>query len=77
MVPEYSSVVLIEDHPEGGLKAGDVGAVVHNHDEGGFAEVEFVALTGETVALLTLPQSAFRLARRNEVPHVRTAEAAE
>ena len=77
MVPEYSCVVLLEDRPDGTLKAGDVGAVVLNHEEGGFAEVEFVALTGETVALLTLPQSAFRLARQNEVPHVRTVEAAE
>lgn len=77
MVPEYSSVVLLEDQPDTSLRTGDIGVVVHNHAEGDVAEVEFVALTGETVALLTLPQSAFRLAEHNEIPHVRSAQAAE
>ena len=34
-------------------------------------EVEFVSLTGETIALLTLDADAVRALRRREVAHVR------
>ncbi len=51
---ELDSVVLTSDMPEYGLKRGDLGTVVlvHHGDEG--YEVEFVALDGEAVAVVSL-----------------------
>ncbi len=77
MIPEYSSVVLLEDRPDEGLRSGDVGVVVHNYASGDRAEVEFMTLNGDTIAVLPLPFSAFRAASQNEIPHVRSVEAAE
>jgi len=50
---EHEPVVLRKDHPEHGLKAGDVGGVVLVLPDGTY-EVEFVDSEGRTVALLTL-----------------------
>ncbi len=50
---EHELVVLKEDRPEYGLKAGDVGVVVLAYPDGAY-EVEFVDNEGHTVALLTL-----------------------
>ena len=52
---EHEPVVLRKDHPEHGLKAGDVGAVVLVLPDGMY-EVEFVKSEGRTVALLTLKE---------------------
>ena len=35
MIKEHDIVVLTEDVPEEGLTAGDVGTVVHIHNQGG------------------------------------------
>ncbi len=51
MIRELDTVVLTEDIAASGLKAGDVGAVVHVHANGAAFEVEFVTLAGKTVAL--------------------------
>jgi hypothetical protein len=60
----YSDVILTRDVPEQGLRAGDVGTVVDRHvlptvAEAGYS-VEFFDMTGNTVAVLTLPASALR-----------------
>ena len=47
------TVVLKRDLAEHGLRRGDLGAVVEVH-EGGALEVEFVAASGRTQALVTL-----------------------
>jgi hypothetical protein len=47
------TVVLKRDLAELGLRRGDLGAVVEVH-EGGALEVEFVAASGRTQALVTL-----------------------
>ena len=47
-------VVLTEDIPNEGLKAGDVGTSVHVHGNEKAYEVEFVTLTGVTVAAATV-----------------------
>lgn len=54
MIHELDSVVLTGDLPEHGLRAGDVGTVVLVHREGEGFEVEFVALDGETIAVISL-----------------------
>ncbi len=71
MINELEQVVLTEDLPEHHLKAGDIGTVVMVHDEGAGYQVEFVALDGETVALVTAYAPQVRLAVQKEIPHAR------
>lgn len=52
-------VVLVEDIPEHGLRAGDAGTVVQVYLGGG-VEVEFVRGSGVTQALLTLNERVLR-----------------
>ena len=70
----YHDVVLLTDLPEEGLRAGDVGTVVERHDvpgrETGYS-VEFFDMLGRTVAVVTLPASAFRAPTRADRPAVR------
>ena len=71
MIVEHQFVVLTQDLPADGLQAGDVGTVVHVHpNEGGF-EIEFVALTGQTIAVATVLPHQLRPANRRDVTHVR------
>ena len=46
------TVVLDRDLPDVGLRRGDLGAVVEVYDDG--LEVEFVAVSGRTQAVVTL-----------------------
>ena len=71
MIEEHANIVLTEDLPENGLAKGDVGVVVHVHKEGEAYEVEFLAMDGSTVALLTLEASLLREADARMIPHVR------
>ena len=59
-LPEHSRAALREDRPETGLRTGDVGTIVHVYADGAGYEVEFVAQSGHTVAVLTLPSDAVR-----------------
>jgi hypothetical protein len=47
------TVALTHDIPDSGLRRGDLGAIVELHGPTDF-EVEFVAASGRTQALLTL-----------------------
>jgi hypothetical protein len=53
------------------LKSGDVGTVVHCYGQGEAFEVEFVAASGETVAVLTLTPADIRPLSGREILHVR------
>jgi hypothetical protein len=64
-------VVLTRDVEEFGLKSGDVGTVVHCYGQGEAFEVEFVAASGETVAVLTLMPADIRPLSGREILHVR------
>ena len=68
---ELDSVVLKEDLPDHGLKEGDIGTVVLLHQGGAGYEVEFVALDGETVAVVTLSSSQARPVAPREIAHAR------
>jgi hypothetical protein len=70
MIPEHDPVVLACDLPEHGLKAGDLGTVVHVYEDAGY-EVEFMTLVGETVAVVTLDISQVRPVGRHEIHHSR------
>jgi hypothetical protein len=56
---ELDTVVLAHDLMEAGLRAGDLGAIVHVHAPDAF-EVEFVTASGKTKALLTLATTDLR-----------------
>jgi Domain of unknown function (DUF4926) len=72
--PLYSDVILLRDLPEESLSAGDIGTVVERHDvpamETGYS-VEFFDMLGNTVAIVTLPMSYFRLPESTDRPTVR------
>lgn len=71
MIREHELVVLTAPVPEDGLETGDVGTVVHVHKDGRAYEVEFVALDGRTVAVVTVRASQVRPATRREITHAR------
>lgn len=65
LIHELDTVVLLRDIPEAGLYTGDFGAVVHSHPDA--FEVEFVAPSGETIALQTLSPHDIRIARDDDL----------
>ncbi|MDQ3624983.1 MAG: DUF4926 domain-containing protein [Verrucomicrobiota bacterium] len=71
MIREHNRVVLRTPVPDEGLEPGDIGAVVHvyPHQEG--YEVEFVTLTGQTAAVVTVTADQVRPVGRHEIPHAR------
>jgi hypothetical protein len=71
MIKEHDCVVLSANLPGEGLVAGDVGTVVHIHKGGEGYEVEFMTLTGETVAIVTLLASQVRPLTRRDLAHAR------
>ena len=68
---EHERIVLTKSFPEYGLQVGDVGTIVHVYGEAQAFEVEFVALTGKTVAVVTVPSDQARTAREDEITHAR------
>jgi hypothetical protein len=75
----YGDVILTRDVPESGLRAGDVGTVVERHAVLGVSEegysIEFSDMTGNTVAVVTLPASALRLPTTADRPAARALRA--
>jgi hypothetical protein len=71
MIKEHDCVVLTADVPDEGLVAGDIGTVVHIHKGGEGYEVEFMTLTGETVAIITLLAGKVRPLNRRDLAHTR------
>ena len=72
--PLYSDVILLRDLPEEGLSIGDIGTVVDRHDVDGLEtgySVEFLDMLGNTVAIVTLPMSYFRIPSNADRPTVR------
>jgi len=72
MNKEHDRVVLTAPVPDYGLKAGDVGPVVHLYEDGRAYEVEFVALDGHTAAVVTIEASQVRPVARDEITHARS-----
>ena len=71
MINELDTVVLSHDIEAHGLKAGDVGVVVHRYTNAPAFEVEFVTAEGKTIALLTLTDKDVRPIASQEILHVR------
>jgi hypothetical protein len=76
VIKELASVVLTTNLPERGLQAGDIGTVVLVHQAGKGYTVEFMTLSGETVAVVTVSAEQVRPIRTNEIAHVRELVAA-
>ena len=68
--------MLTADLPNEGLKAGDVGTVVHIHKGGSAYEVEFMTFAGKTIAIATVEASDLRLVSERDVSHVRELQSA-
>ena len=68
---ELELVALTEDLPQHGLVEGDIGTVVLVHGQGEGYEVEFTALSGETVAVLTAARAQVRALGAGEIAHAR------
>ncbi len=73
MIREHDLVALTCDLPADGLQAGDVGTVLHLHNDAAY-EVEFVTWSGETVAVLTALKDQVRPVRGSEMHHARRME---
>lgn len=71
MIAEHDLAVLKVDLPHENLRSGDVGTVVHVHGGGEAFEVEFMTLTGETVAVATVEHSQLRPVDRGDIAHAR------
>ena len=71
MIQEHDCVVLTSDLPAEGLKAGDVGTVVHVHPDEAAYEVEFLTLTGQTVAVVSVLPAQLRPVEAQDITHVR------
>ena len=71
MIKEHDCIVLTQDIPAEGLQAGDMGTAVHIHLENAAYEVEFVTLTGEIVAVVTVMPSQLRPVGKQDIAHVR------
>ena len=76
----FQDVILTADVPEHDLRAGDVATVVERHvvagKEDGYS-VEFFDMTGQTVAVVTLPGSDLRQPTSSDRPSVRGLSHAE
>jgi len=74
MIKEHDRVILTSDLPADGLKAGDVGTVIHIHGKDEAFEVEFMTLHGETAAIATLSASQTRPVTQRDMTHARFFE---
>jgi len=74
MFKEHDRVILTTDLPKEGLRAGDVGTIVHVHRRREAFEVEFLALDGHTVTVATVMASDVRPVTARDITHARPTE---
>ncbi len=70
-IREFDTIVLAHDIADKGLRANDIGAVVHCYADREAFEIEFVKGEGDTVAVLTLNRDDIRPVRASEIMSVR------
>ncbi len=71
MADELQLVVLTKDLKKHSLKKGDIGTIVHVYKDKKSFEEEFVAASGETIAVLTLNEKQIRSMTNHEILHAR------
>ena len=80
MMAEHTYTVLTRDLPEHGLKAGDVGVVIHIHRKPGAAEpdgylLEMFTVDGVSLDEVSVPADAVRPALATDRLHARAVAA--
>ena len=73
---ELERIALTEAIPEHNLEVGDIGMIVHVYGERKGYEVEFVTLSGELVALISVYPEQIRQLESNEVASARQVKSA-
>ena len=76
MIQDLERVALKDDLPEHGLKADDIGMVVHIYGEHKGYEVEFVTVNGELIALASVYPSQIRRLEQDEIASARRVKLA-
>ncbi len=75
----FEEIVLTKDIPSKKLKAGDVATIVDHHPvqngEDGYS-LEIFDVLGNTITVITLPESAIESLTENEIFSVRSLEVA-
>ena len=71
MLKELDVIVLTHSIKEYNLEKGDLGTVVHCYKDNEAVEVEFVAASGKTIAVLTLNYKDVRPMVSHEILHAR------
>ena len=71
MFDELDTVVLTHDIAKHKLKKGDLGTIVHLYNGEKAVEVEFVAASGKTIAVITLSPEDIRPLANHEILHAR------
>lgn len=77
MIPEFERAVLMEDIPEYGVKAGDIGIVVDIHGEGDGYELEIMTADGHTLDVITVHAHQVRAVTHQDMLHVRVVDTAK
>jgi hypothetical protein len=72
MINEHERAILTVDLPEYGLRAGDMGVVVHIHQQGAGYELEFFTAEGKTIDVITVEADQVRPASSREIMHARS-----
>ena len=70
----FTDAILTADLPDKDLRTGDVGTIVERHAVPGTEEgysVEFFDMTGQTVAVVTVPAKMLRAPTKADRPAVR------
>jgi hypothetical protein len=71
----FTEVVLAQDIPEKGLKKGDVATIVEHHELPGRQDgysLEIFNAVGDTIAVVTVPESLIEPLTEDEVFSVRS-----
>ena len=71
MIQEHQHAILLVDLPDYGLQVGDVGTVVHVYPDSAAYEIEFFALDGRTLDVVTVEAAQVRSVSRHDVLHAR------
>ena len=75
MIHEHDHAILTADLPDEGFQAGDVGIVVHIYDDHQAYEIEFLALKGRTIDVVTVEAHQVRAVSNRDMLHARTITA--
>ncbi len=71
MLKDLDTVALTRALDDYGLTPGDVGTIVHVYPDRKAYEVEFMTLSGDTLAVVTLEAAAVRPVGVREIAHTR------